>query len=80
MGLASCKWGLTSCKWGFTHPVAPGHAGDAVPVGAEVAEARHLGGVGGPQVHAGAQPHTQDVGAAPVHQIQVKIVLQFRSV
>ena len=40
----------------------------------------HLAGAGTPQVHAGPQPHAEHIEGGPVHQVQVKVVLQLRSV
>ena len=36
----------------------------------------HLAGEGGPEVDAGAQPHTQHVLTAPVHEVEIEVVLE----
>jgi len=39
-----------------------------------------LAGAGTPQVDAGSQPDTQQVARWPVHQVEVEVVLQLRSI
>lgn len=40
----------------------------------------YLAGAGAPQVDTGAQSHTQHVQRRPVHQVEVEIVLELRSI
>lgn len=40
----------------------------------------YLAGTGAPQVHTGAQPHTEHVERRPVHQVQVEVILQLRCI
>lgn len=40
----------------------------------------YLAGAGAPQVDAGAQSHTEHIQRRPVHQVEVEIVLELRSI
>lgn len=58
---------------GVANSLNPGNAGDGVFL-AEVAELGDFAGVGVPHVHTRAETDTEDVGAAPVHEVEVKVV------
>mmetsp|Transcript_2387 Transcript_2387/g.8793 ORF Transcript_2387/g.8793 Transcript_2387/m.8793 type:complete len:246 (-) Transcript_2387:411-1148(-) len=46
----------------------------------QVAEFRHVARARAPQIHTLPQPHRQHIVRAPVHQVQVKVILKLRSV
>lgn len=52
----------------------------AIHIHVHALSSTHLAGAGTPQVHAGPQPHAEHVEGGPVHQVQVEVVLQLRSV
>ena len=65
------------CKKGTI--AGPLHACNTV-IGPNIAQFRHLAVLSGPEVDAGAETHGQNILRRPVHQVEVKVVLQARCV
>ena len=57
----------------------PGNGGNEVVVG-EFAELCYFARGGVPHVDTGAQPNTEDVGGAPVNEVEVEVVGEFGGV